>query len=154
LKIAPDLFLEDLDDVVDVSRKRGIDALIISNTTVKRPKSLHDRRQRLESGGLSGKPLYPLSTKMLSEAYIRIEQQFPLIGVGGIDSARAAIGKIEAGASLIQLYSSLVYKGPDLINEIKKGLVERMEKDGLTSPLQLVGRAVEDWQNWPLESFL
>lgn len=154
LKIAPDLSFQDLDDVVEVSRKRGIDALIISNTTVKRPKSLHDKRQRLESGGLSGKPLYPLSTKMLSEAFIRVENQFPLIGVGGIDSARTAIGKIEAGASLIQLYSSLVYKGPGLINEIKRGLIERMNKDGLSSPLQLVGRAVEDWQTWPIESFL
>jgi dihydroorotate dehydrogenase len=154
LKIAPDLSFHDLDDVVEISRKRGIDALIISNTTVKRPKSLHDKRQRLESGGLSGKPLYPLSTKMLSEAYIRVEKQFPLIGVGGVDSARTAIGKIEAGASLVQLYSALVYKGPALISEIKKGLVERMEKDGLSSPLQLVGRAVEDWQAWPIESFL
>ena len=154
LKIAPDLSFHDLDDVVEISRKRGIDALIISNTTVKRPKSLHDKRQRLESGGLSGKPLYPLSTKMLSEAYVRVEKQFPLIGVGGVDSARTAIGKIEAGASLVQLYSALVYKGPSLINEIKKGLVERMEKDGLSSPLQLVGRAVEDWQTWPIESFL
>ncbi len=154
LKIAPDLSLEELDDVVDVSRKRGIDALIVSNTTVKRPKSLHDKRMRLETGGLSGKPLYPLSTKMLSEAYLRVENQFPLIGVGGIDSARAAIGKIEAGASLIQLYSALVYKGPALINEIKKGLVARLVKDGLTSPLALVGRAVEDWKNWPIESFL
>ena len=154
LKIAPDLSLHDLDDVVEVSRNRGIDALMISNTTIKRPRSLHDKKQRLESGGLSGKPLYPLSTKMLSEAYIRVEKQFPLIGVGGVDSARTAIGKIEAGASLVQLYSALVYKGPALITEIKRGLIERIEKDGLSSPLDLVGRAVEDWKNWPLESFL
>ena len=153
LKIAPDLSLQELDDVVEIARKRGIDGLIVSNTTIKRPRSLHEKRNRLESGGLSGKPLYPLSTKMLSEAYIRVENAFPLIGVGGIDSARTAIGKIEAGASLIQFYTSLVYHGPKLIDEIKRGLLERLEKDGLSSPLDLVGRAVPDWQNWPLDTF-
>lgn len=153
LKIAPDLSLQELDDVVDVARKRGIDGLIVSNTTIKRPRALHDKQHRLETGGLSGKPLYPLSTKMLSEAFLRVERAFPLIGVGGIDSARAAIGKIEAGASLVQFYTSLVYHGPGLIDEIKRGLLERMEKDKLSSPLDLVGQAVPDWQNWPLDSF-
>ncbi len=153
LKIAPDLSLQELDDIVDVARKRGIDGLIVSNTTIKRPRTLHDKRMRLESGGLSGKPLYPLSTKMLSEAYIRADKAFPLIGVGGIDSARTAIGKIEAGASLIQFYTSLVYHGPKLIDDIKKGLIERLEKDNLSSPMDLVGRAVPDWQNWPIDTF-
>lgn len=154
LKIAPDISLQELDDIVEICRKRSIDGLIISNTTIKRPKSLHDVTHRLQTGGLSGKPLYPLSTKILSEAYQRVENQFPLIGVGGVNSARTAIGKIEAGASLIQLYSSLVYEGPRLIDDIKQGLRERLEKDNLSSPLALVGSAIEDWKDWPIESFI
>lgn len=154
LKIAPDISLQELDDIVEISRKRGIDGLIVSNTTIKRPKSLHDTAHRLQTGGLSGKPLYPLSTKILSEAFQRVERQFPLIGVGGINSARTAIGKIEAGATLVQLYSALVYKGPGLIEDIKQGLRERLKKDNLSSPLELVGTALEDWKDWPIESFI
>ena len=139
LKIAPDLSLSGLDDVVKVARKRGVDGLIVSNTTISRPSKL------------PGKPLFPLSTRMLAECFLRVEGQFPLIGVGGVDSARAAFSKIEAGASLVQLYSGLVYHGPGLANEIKKGLVERMAKEGLTSLSSVVGRAAADWQQWPVE---
>jgi dihydroorotate dehydrogenase len=151
LKIAPDLSLAGLDDVVKVARKRGVDGLIISNTTISRPSNLHVKPHQIQSGGLSGKPLFPLSTRMLAESFLRVEGQFPLIGVGGVDSARAAFSKIEAGASLVQLYSGLVYHGPGLVNEIKKGLVERMAKEGLTSLSPIVGRAAEDWLQWPVE---
>ena len=151
LKIAPDLSLSGLDDVVKVARKRGVDGLIVSNTTISRPSKLHVKPHQIPSGGLSGKPLFPLSTRMLAECFLRVEGQFPLIGVGGVDSARAAFSKIEAGASLVQLYSGLVYHGPGLANEIKKGLVERMAKEGLTSLSSVVGRAAADWQQWPVE---
>jgi dihydroorotate dehydrogenase len=151
LKIAPDLTLAALDDLVKVARHRGVDGLIVSNTTIRRPTSLQEATLRFESGGLSGKPLFPLSTRMLAETYLRVEGQFPLIGVGGIDSARAAFSKIEAGASLIQLYSGLVYHGPGLISDIKRGLIERMEKENLSSLASIVGRSAREWLEWPIE---
>jgi dihydroorotate dehydrogenase len=151
LKIAPDLTLAGLDALVSVARTRGVDGLIVSNTTIKRPVSLRETRLRFESGGLSGKPLFPLSTRMLAETFLRVEGQFPLIGVGGIDSALTAWNKIQAGASLVQLYSALVYHGPGLVQEIKGGLIERMEKENLSSLASVVGRAAKEWLDWPVE---
>ncbi|MCB4770641.1 quinone-dependent dihydroorotate dehydrogenase [Ancylobacter sp. Lp-2] len=121
LKIAPDLALAHLDAVVQVARRRKVDGLIVSNTTISRPASLR-APQRKETGGLSGRPLFPLATRMLAESYVRVEGAFPLIGAGGIDSPEAAIAKIEAGATLIQLYSALVYEGLGLVGRIKQGL--------------------------------
>ncbi|MGH6680017.1 MAG: quinone-dependent dihydroorotate dehydrogenase, partial [Bradyrhizobium sp.] len=109
LKIAPDLSLAQLDEVVQVARARKVDGMIVANTTVARPASLRDKARAEELGGLSGRPLFRLSTRMVAETYVRAEGAFPLIGVGGIDSGGAALTKIRAGASLIQLYSSLVY---------------------------------------------
>lgn len=140
LKIAPDLALEDLDDIVRVARTRQIDGMIVSNTTITRPDSLIEKDAAKETGGLSGRPVFALSTKMLAETFRRVERQFPLVGVGGIDSAEAAFAKIEAGASLVQLYSALVFKGPALVSEIKTGLVQRMQREGLTSLASVVGR--------------
>jgi dihydroorotate dehydrogenase len=124
LKIAPDLSLEELDDIVRVARDRGIDGMIVSNTTVSRPASLVSPQAK-ESGGLSGKPLFELSTRMLAETRQRVEGQFPLIGVGGIDGPQAALAKLDAGATLVQLYSALVFDGPELIARIKRGLLAR-----------------------------
>ena len=121
LKIAPDLSLAHLDAVVQVARRRKIDGLIVSNTTISRPAGLRSAN-RTQTGGLSGRPLFPLATRMLAETYVRVEGAFPLIGAGGIDSPEAAIAKIEAGASLIQLYSGLVYEGLGLVRRIKEGL--------------------------------
>jgi dihydroorotate dehydrogenase len=123
LKIAPDLSLSTLDALVKISRRRGVDGIIVSNTTVSRSTSLHDAN-REEIGGLSGRPLFDLSTRMLAQTFVRVEGAFPLIGVGGIDSGKSAWLKIRAGASLIQLYTALVYKGPGLLEDIKSELVE------------------------------
>ena len=79
-----------------------------------------------EAGGLSGRPLFAASTRILAQTYLRAEGQFPLIGVGGVDGADTAMAKIEAGATLLQLYSALVYSGPVLIDQIKSGLLERV----------------------------
>ncbi|GAB4066193.1 quinone-dependent dihydroorotate dehydrogenase [Ancylobacter sonchi] len=125
LKIAPDLALAHLDAVVQVARRRKVDGLIVSNTTITRPATLR-APQRKETGGLSGRPLFPLATRMLAESYVRVEGAFPLIGAGGIDSPEAAIAKIEAGASLIQLYSALVYEGLGLVGRIKQGLAAHL----------------------------
>ncbi len=145
LKIAPDLELADLDDIARVARARGIDGLIVSNTTITRPASLRDKGAAAQAGGLSGRPLFALSTRMLAAAYLRVEGQFPLIGAGGIDSAAGAYAKIEAGATLIQLYSSLVYKGPGLAREITKGLAERASKAGDARVSDALGRNARDW---------
>lgn len=123
LKIAPDLTLAQLDNIVCVARARRIDGMVVSNTTISRPATLRSPLAK-ESGGLSGAPLFDLSTRMLAQTYLRVEGQFPLIGVGGIDSAQAALAKIDAGATLVQLYSALVYDGPALIARIKRGLIE------------------------------
>ena len=138
LKISPDLSLQELDDLVAVATKRGIDGMIVSNTTVSRSKELRDPNAR-EEGGLSGKPLFALSTWMLSETWQRVGGAFPLIGVGGIDSAEAAWRKIRAGAALIQLYSGLTYKGFGLVRTIKQGLSERLERGGHRSIADVVG---------------
>nr|WP_256515468.1 quinone-dependent dihydroorotate dehydrogenase [Alsobacter ponti] len=137
LKIAPDLTLGDLDGVVAVARRRGVDGLIVSNTTISRPPTLRDPA-RAEQGGLSGKPLFALATRMLAETFVRVEGAFPLVGVGGIHSAESALAKIEAGATLIQLYSAMVYRGPALVDEIKAGLGAAARREGGLAPL--VGR--------------
>ena len=145
LKIAPDLDLSDLDDVVAVARKRGVDGMIVSNTTISRPATLRDKATAQETGGLSGAPLYPLATKMLAQTWLRVEGQFPLVGVGGIDSAETAWGKIAAGATLVQVYSSLIYKGLGLVDEIKTGMLKRLAASGKKSLAELVGSGVTDW---------
>ncbi|MFO1125480.1 MAG: quinone-dependent dihydroorotate dehydrogenase [Methylocystis sp.] len=128
LKIAPDLTFAQLDGVVRVAREKRIDGMIVSNTTVSRPATLRSPFAK-ESGGLSGAPLFDLATRTLAHTYLRVEGQFPLIGVGGVDSADAALAKIEAGATLLQLYSALVYEGPGLVTRIKRGLVDVVSRD-------------------------
>ena len=139
LKIAPDLALAALDALVATALRRGVDGLIVSNTTIARPATLREAALAREAGGLSGRPLFPLATRMLAETYLRAEGRAPLIGVGGVDSAEAAWTKIRAGASLVQLYTALVYKGPALVGEIKQGLARRLD-EGAASLAQAVGR--------------
>ncbi len=122
LKIAPDVSLEQLDDIVRVALSRKIDGMIASNTTVSRPDAMTDR-QRAETGGLSGRPLFDLSTHILRETAKRVEGRMPLIGVGGIDSPAAAREKLAAGATLVQLYSALVFEGVGLVGRIKRDLI-------------------------------
>lgn len=151
LKIAPDLTLSDLDDVVGVARKHRVDGMIVSNTTISRPGSLRDRETAKEQGGLSGRPVFKLSTRMLAETFVRAEGAFPLIGVGGIDSGAAAIAKIKAGATLVQLYSALVYRGVGLVAEIKRDLaaaVKRGNRNGLAAMVG-VDAAEITAETWP-----
>jgi dihydroorotate dehydrogenase len=145
LKIAPDLGLVDLDDIVRICRARRIDGMIISNTTVTRPPGLKDAAVAAEQGGLSGRPLFALATRMLAATYLRVERQFPLVGVGGIDGADAAMAKIEAGASLLQLYSALVFEGPGLIGAILRGLADRLSAQGYERIGAATGVAAADW---------
>jgi dihydroorotate dehydrogenase len=150
LKIAPDLSLSELDDVVHIARSRRVDGMIVANTTLARPSTLREQARMKEQGGLSGRPLFRLSTRMVAETYVRTEGAFPLIGVGGIDSGGAALTKIRAGASLIQLYSSLVYKGLGLVEDIKNDLASTLLRTGRDSLSEIVGAdaaaiTAEDW---------
>jgi dihydroorotate dehydrogenase len=150
LKIAPDLSLTELDDVVQIARARRVDGMIVANTTVGRPSTLREQNRAREQGGLSGRPLFRLSTRMVAETYVRAEGAFPLIGVGGIDTGGAALTKIRAGASLIQLYSSLIYKGLGLVHDIKNDLASTLLRTGRDSLSEIVGAdaatiTAEDW---------
>ncbi len=151
LKIAPDLSLEDLDDVVGIARKHGIDGMIVGNTTVTRPASLRERERAGEAGGLSGRPLFKLATRMLAETFVRAEGAFPLIGAGGIDSGPTAIAKIKAGATLLQLYTGLIYRGIGLVAEIKTDLVAALKRGHRDSFAAMVGADVADItaESWP-----
>jgi dihydroorotate dehydrogenase len=145
LKIAPDITANDLDDIIAVSRARAIDGLIISNTTIARSDSLKNKVFAQETGGLSGKPLFDASTRLLAQTYLRVEGQFPLIGVGGIDSAETACAKIEAGATLIQFYSAMVFKGPGLAREITDGLATLCRRENIAHITALTGNKAKDW---------
>ena len=137
LKVAPDLEPADIDDIVVTSMARGIAALIVSNTTISRPplKSRHAG----ESGGLSGAPLRDLAQQRLIDFRKASGGQIPLVGVGGIASANDAYARIRAGASLVQIYSALVYEGPGLARKINKGLEQLLRRDGFTSIAEAVG---------------
>jgi len=150
LKIAPDLSLTELDDVVHIARSRKVDGMIVANTTLARPSSLREQTRAGEQGGLSGRPLFRLSTRMVAETYVRAEGAFPLVGVGGIDTGGAALTKIRAGASLIQLYSSLIYKGLGLVEAIKSDLASTLLRTGRDALSEIVGAdaatiTAEDW---------
>ena len=124
--------------------------MIVANTTLARTSTLREQARAKEQGGLSGRPLFRLSTRMVAETYVRAEGAFPLIGVGGIDSGGAALTKIRAGASLIQLYSSLIYNGLGLVDEIKSDLASTLLRTGRDSLSEIVGAdaatiTAEDW---------
>lgn len=138
VKIAPDATDDYLDDIVAVSRDLSMDGIIIGNTTLSRPPTLRSPR-REETGGLSGAPLTALSTEVVRRTAQRVERQFPLVGCGGIGSGADAYAKIRAGATLVQLYSMMVYEGPPLIRRIKDELAVLLARDGLTSVAEAVG---------------
>jgi dihydroorotate dehydrogenase len=152
IKIAPDLTLGELDDIVGAARRHHVDGMIIGNTTVVRPTALRDQATAREAGGLSGRPLFALATRMLAETYVRVEGAFPLIGVGGIDSGETAVAKIKAGACLIELYSALVFHGLRLVATIKAELSDALRREGHASIDELVGTdaAAMTAERWPV----
>jgi dihydroorotate dehydrogenase len=143
VKIAPDATEDDLDDIVFVCRDLRLDGIIIGNTTLSRPASLKSDR-RVETGGLSGAPLTALSTEVLRKTAQRVERQFPLIGCGGVGSGADAYAKIRAGATLVQLYSAMVYEGPPLIRRIKDELASLLARNGFASVGDAVGADLGD----------
>ncbi len=151
LKIAPDFSLAALDDVVGIARSRRVDGMIVGNTTLSRPAGLRETAKAAEAGGLSGRPLFPLATRILAETYVRVEGVFPLIGAGGVDSGATALAKFRAGASLIQVYSGLIYRGLGLLDEIKAALIAALERRKLDSLVDLIGNdaAAVTAEPWP-----
>jgi len=138
LKISPDTTKYQQEDIAQISLKHSIDGLIISNTTIgQRDVLLNDHAG--ETGGLSGRPLFKISTECLREMYRLTERKIPIIGVGGIFSGDDAYTKIKSGASLVQVYSSLIYEGFGLIPRINERLCELLHKDGLKNISQAVG---------------
>ncbi|MDA5194693.1 quinone-dependent dihydroorotate dehydrogenase [Govanella unica] len=141
VKIAPDLSPEERADIAKVALKHEVDGLIISNTTISRPAGLHGPF-RGETGGLSGQPLLKLATEVLGDMYKLTEGRIPLVGVGGIENGQDAYRKIRAGASLVQLYSAMVYEGPGLGASVAQELANCLRADGYANVSEAVGA---DW---------
>lgn len=150
IKLAPDIAEPDLPAIIDCLAARGVDGIAISNTTLSRSgvSGPHAR----EAGGLSGRPLFHRSTVMLARVYEATGGKIPLIGIGGIDSGATALAKIEAGATLVQLYTGLIYEGPGLIKRIKSHLMQAVREANAAAVSELVGRHAQAWAAKPLEA--
>lgn len=140
VKIAPDLTIEQACEIGTLAVGEKIDGLIISNTTLERSQ-ISNLRHSQQSGGLSGQPLYEMSTSMLAEVHQATKGALTLIGVGGVGDGAQAYGKIRAGASLVQLYTGMVYRGPGLVGQMKSQLVDLLRADGFSSIQEAVGSA-------------
>lgn len=138
LKIGPDLSEEEAAAIAEVALAHGLEGLVVSNTTLARPEGLQSRH-RDQAGGLSGRPLFARSTRLLAEMYRLTQGRIPLVGVGGVASAADAYAKIRAGASLVQLYTGLVFRGPGLVARITAELAGLLERDGFERVTQAVG---------------
>ena len=138
LKVAPDLTDDDKRDIAAVALEQNLDGLIATNTTIDRPAGLSDAN-RDEKGGLSGRPMFDPSTRVLADFYRLTEGRLPLIGVGGIASGADAFAKIRAGASLVQLYTAMVFEGPGLVRRINRELADRLAGDGFAHITEAVG---------------
>lgn len=138
LKIAPDLTATEIGLIVEAALDHGVDALIVSNTTLDRPGTLRSR-YRTEAGGLSGAPLKPKARAALRAAAEASAGRLPLIAVGGIDSGAEAYDRLRAGASAVQVYSALVFEGPGLVGRIKRDLAARLRADGFSTAADAVG---------------
>ena len=143
LKIAPDLRDEEIAEIGRVAMDAGIHAIIATNTTLSRNGLTHYAKK--EAGGLSGRPLFVPSTRVLARLYTETGGGIPLVGVGGVESASDAYAKVRAGASAVQLYSAMVYWGLSLVDRIARGLDEMLAHDGFNNVADAVGTDVERW---------
>lgn len=138
VKIAPDLTIEQACEIAAMAQKHGIDGLIIANTTLARD-GVAGSKHAGEAGGVSGRPVFDMSTHMLSEVYQASGGKLTLIGVGGVSGATEAYAKIRAGASLVQLYTGLIYQGPGMVGAMKRELADMLRADGLDSLTAAIG---------------
>ena len=138
LKISPDIKESDIQEIAETAIKNKISAVILTNTTNANRDNLVSKIKR-EEGGLSGEPLQQISTNMIKKFYRKLNGKIPIIGVGGINSGKSAYEKIVAGASLLQLYTGLVYRGPSIVKEIKKELIQILKNEGKSSIKEAIG---------------
>jgi len=141
LKISPDINDNNIPDIADVAINNNISAIILTNTTNGNRNNLRSESKK-EFGGLSGQPLQKISTDLIKKFYKELNGKIPIIGVGGIDSGKSAYEKMMAGASLLQLYTGFVYKGPSIVKDIKKELVQILKSEGLNNIKDIIGQAV------------
>ncbi|TVY08270.1 quinone-dependent dihydroorotate dehydrogenase [Paenibacillus cremeus] len=139
VKIAPDLSPEEVEVTVETILRSGVSGIIASNTTISREGLGHPNRK--ETGGLSGRPLTTRSTELIHTIYRLTEGKLPIIGSGGIFTAEDAYAKIKAGASLVEVYTALIYEGPELLRQINEGLRKLLKQDGFTHISEAVGSA-------------
>jgi dihydroorotate dehydrogenase len=144
VKVAPDLTFDALDEILELANSRGLSGIVATNTTVSRPSTEDPSRQRLyaETGGLSGRPLRARSTEVIRHLFSQTRGRMPILGVGGIFNDADAWEKITAGASLVQIYSGLVYEGPGLARRVVRGLAARLARAGFPDLKSAVGSAV------------
>ena len=138
LKVSPDLDEDSINNIVELSLKNNINGIILTNTSDKNRDKLIDN-QKNEKGGLSGQTIKDLSTEIIKKFYKKLNGKIPIIGVGGVDSGEAAFEKIAAGASAVQLYTGMIYKGPMIVKEIKKGLIAKLKEKGFKNIGQAIG---------------
>ncbi len=138
LKISPDLDDSSIDHIIELSLKHNINGLILTNTSVGNRENLIDQKKN-EEGGLSGKPIKDLSTNFIKNFYKRLNGKIPIIGVGGVDSGKSAFEKISAGASAVQLYTGMIYKGPLIVKEIKRDLINILKEKGFKNIKEVIG---------------
>ena len=138
LKISPDIEESSIDNIIQLSLDNNIDGLILTNTTDQKRENLSDQN-RNEKGGLSGKPIENLSNSIIKKFYKKLNGKIPIIGVGGIDSGMSAFKKISAGASALQLYTGLIYKGPTIVKEIKRDLISILKENGFKNINEAIG---------------
>ena len=141
LKVSPDIKDNYISEIADIAIKNNISAIILTNTTDSNRGILIDSSKK-EEGGLSGEPLRELSTNMIKKFYKKLNGKIPIIGVGGVDSGKSAYEKIIAGASLLQLYTGFVYKGPLVARDIKKELIQILKTEGIKNIKDLIGKSV------------
>jgi dihydroorotate dehydrogenase len=141
LKISPDINNSHIPEIADVAIKNNISAIILINTTNGNRDNLRSEMKK-ESGGLSGEPLDKISTNMIRKFYKELNSKIPIIGVGGVNSGKSAYEKIIAGASLLQIYTSFVYKGPSVAKDIKKELIQILKSEGIKNIKDAVGKGV------------
>ncbi len=138
LKISPDLDEGNINEIISLVLDYKIDGVILTNTTDSNRHNLISKKKE-EVGGLSGKPLRNLSTKLIKKFYRSLKNKVPIIGVGGVDSGKTAFEKISAGASALQLYTSMVYEGPMVVKKIKKELIKILKEQGFTNLKDAIG---------------
>ncbi len=138
LKISPDLDDTSVDNIIELSLENNINGLILTNTSDQNREKLLDNNKN-EIGGLSGKPLRDISTQVIKKFYSKLQGKIPIIGVGGVDSGRSALDKIKAGANALQIYTSMIYKGPTIAKDIKKELINLIRQEGFQNIKEAIG---------------